>query len=196
MSQSKPTFQLASAKAPITSLPPGSYLLHATNCVATWGAGIAAELKTVFPEACEEYEAFCHAAKPDLTMRWPPRSLAGKCLIIPPQDNDVAGGAPAVHIVCVFTSYGYGRANGSTGKPGLDSVKTVLKQTDMALRDFRRQLDGRVKEGHDVKEEDFVVYSPMFNSGVFHVPWDRTKASIEQHFEGWQGKWIVMEPPS
>ncbi|KAL6408210.1 ADP-ribose 1''-phosphate phosphatase [Ilyonectria robusta] len=47
----------------IRSLPPDTYLIHATNCIAEWGAGIAAELALVFPAAYTEYKRFCIAAK-------------------------------------------------------------------------------------------------------------------------------------
>lgn len=177
----------------IRSLPPDTYLVHATNCIAEWGAGIAAELATVFPAACKEYKKFCNAAKPDTSERWPPRSLAGRCLIIPPQPEDVAAGAPSIHIVCLFTSYGYGRPNTTTGKPGKDSMGMILRRTEKSLTDLRGQL------GTDTnidQQSRMVMYSPMFNSGAFRVPWEKTKGLIEKKFEGWEGQWLVMAPPS
>ncbi|EOO03329.1 putative adp-ribose 1 -phosphate phosphatase protein [Phaeoacremonium minimum UCRPA7] len=160
-----------------------------------WGAGIAAELATIFPAACEVYKTFCNDAKADESERWPPRSLAGQCLIIPPQESDVAAGAPRVSIVCVFTSYGYGRANPAKGKPGKDTAATILRQTRTSLAELRRQLD-ELKGKQRSKEEPMIIYSPRFNSGAFKVPWTQTEAVIKEKFEGWQGKWIVLEPPS
>ncbi len=174
-----PGFELTASKIAITDLPQSAYLLHATNCLATWGAGIAAELAAVFPAACERYRAFCHAAK-----LAPP---VGRCLVIPPQDADTAAGAPAVHIVCLFTSHGYGRPNRARGNPGRDGVDIILRQTETALWDLRDVLEG---------EEGAAIYSPMFNSGAFKVPWERTAELIERVFDGWRGRWFIMEPPS
>lgn len=176
----------------IRSLPSDTYLVHATNCVAQWGAGIAAELAEVFPAACNEYKKFCEAAKTDASSRWPPQSLAGRCLIIPPQTTDMAEGAPRLHIVCLFTSYGYGRPNSRTGKPGKDSTGKILMQTQSALKGMRAQLEAEIKQSDGVT----TIYSPMFNSGAFRVPWERTSQLIEQEFEGWDGRWLIMAPPS
>ncbi len=40
-----------------------------------------------------------------------------------------------------------------------------------------------------------VVYSPMFNSGAFRVPWEQTEALIRDEFRGWPGRWVVLAPP-
>ena len=198
----KPSFTLSSQKLPIRDLPTGSFLVHATNCIASWGAGIAAELAAIFPAACEVYKDFCNAAKATPSARWPPRSLTGKCLIIPPQDSDIAAGAPKVSIVCLFTSYGYGRSNPAKGKPGKDTTATILRQTNTALAEFRRQLDEmRIEnkdqnQGNDGSEEPMVIYSNRFNSGAFKVPWEQTEVLIQDKFAGWHGSWIVLEPPS
>ncbi|KAF5675409.1 adp-ribose 1 phosphate phosphatase [Fusarium circinatum] len=175
----------------IRSLPSDIYLVHATNCIAEWGAGIAAELATVFPAACEEYKKFCDAAISDAS-RWPSRSLAGKCYIIPPQASNTATGAPRIHIVCLFTSYGYGRANPRTGKPGKDVAGKILAQTRAALKEMRAQLETGQEEGTDGGP---VIYSPMFNSGAFKVPWGSTSRLIEEEFSGFEGQWLIMAPP-
>jgi ADP-ribose 1''-phosphate phosphatase len=175
----------------IRSLPSDIYLVHATNCVAEWGAGIAAELATVFPAACKEYKKFCNTTIPDGS-RWPSRSLAGKCYIIPPQASDTARGAPRIHIVCLFTSYGYGRANPRTGKPGKDGAGKILAQTRAALKEMRVQLEEeREQEGDGAP----VIYSPRFNSGAFKVPWESTSRLIEEEFKGFEGRWLIMAPP-
>lgn len=176
----------------IRSLPSNTYLVHATNCIAEWGAGIAAELATVFPAACKEYKTFCRAAKTNPTSPWSSQSLAGQCLIIPPQPTDVARGAPEIHIVCLFTSHRYGRPNPRTGKPGKDNTGKILAQTRSALKEMRTQLEAEVKQS----EGKLTVYSPMFNSGAFQVPWESTSRLIEDAFEGWDGQWLIMAPPS
>lgn len=187
-------FALESATVPLRHLPADTYLVHATNCIATWGAGIAAELATIFPEACKQYKKFCNAAKPNPSDRWPPRSLGGKCLVIPPQDADVKAGAPRVHIVCLFTSYGFGRPNESSGKPGRDGVGKILSQTETSLRSFKAQLEAGATDADPSSAK--VIYSPLFNSGAFGVPWEKTAALIEAEFGDWTGRWVVLTPPS
>lgn len=92
--------------------------------------------------------------------------------------------------MCLFTSFGFGRANPEgTGKPGRDALGKILAQTEESLREFRKQLEARV-------EEDMVIYSPMFNSGAFQVPWERTAALVESNFVGWKGRWVVLAPPT
>ncbi|KAF5575730.1 adp-ribose 1 phosphate phosphatase [Fusarium pseudocircinatum] len=175
----------------IRSLPTDIYLVHATNCIAEWGAGIAAELAAVFPAACKEYKEFCNITIPDES-RWPSRSLAGKCYIIPPQASDTARGAPRIHIVCLFTSYGFGRANPRTGKPGKDGAGKILAQTRAALKEMRMQLEEEREQEADGAP---VIYSPMFNSGAFKVPWESTSPLIEEEFKGFEGRWLIMAPP-
>lgn len=188
-----PIFALeATSLNAIRSLPSDIYLVHATNCIAEWGAGIAAELATVFPGACREYKKFCRSAKTDASSRWPPPTLAGRSYIIPPQASDIAGGAPNIHIVCLFTSYGYGRANPRSGKPGKDNARKILVQTRAALKEMREQLE---TEACQTSEGVTTIYSPMFNSGAFQVPWGETNRLIEDEFSGFEGRWLVMAPP-
>jgi len=189
---------------PLRSLPQGAYLAHATNCLGEWGAGFALELRSIFPAAFRVYLDFCDSFKrPSSSAPYPSRDLAGRCLVIPPQEADVAAGAPRVFIVCLFTSYGYGAKRGD--KPGRDGVKTILEQTSSTLREMRTLLEGEVAQKEDrgsssdsdkgALDAGVVVYSPMFNSGAFKVPWERTEALIHDVFKDWTGKWIVLTPP-
>ncbi|KAI0013877.1 hypothetical protein F4779DRAFT_613155 [Xylariaceae sp. FL0662B] len=191
---------------PLQSLPRNAFLVHATNCLGEWGSGIAAELRRLFPAAFEVYRSRCESCKPRPSARYPTRDLAGRCLIIPPQDADVAAGAPSVSVVCLFTSYGYGRANNATGKPGRDATATILQQTERALASFRRQLREREGAEGDAgvgaeggggggRAHGIVVYSPRFNSGAFRVPWEKTERLIKETFADWEGRWFVLAPP-
>ncbi|KAH8911258.1 hypothetical protein BR93DRAFT_325081 [Coniochaeta sp. PMI_546] len=146
----------------------------------------------MFPAADEKYRHFCHGARLDPSDRWPPPSLVGKSLIIPPQDADIAMGAPSVSFVCLFTSYGYGTPNKSIGKPGLDRQSKILDQTVTALGDFRRQLEEMRAKG---EVQDVVIYSPHINAGAFRVPWDRTRGALQSVFYGFEGTWNFMAPP-
>lgn len=238
MADQAPPFALESAAMPLRDLPAGSYLVHATNCIATWGAGIAAEMADIFPAACREYQRFCleevgggnsnnrnggggdsrghpsnsrdAALSQHHRRRWPSQSpIAGRCLVIPPQDADVRAGAPRVHIVCLFTSNGFGRADPARGKPGRDAPGRILEQTARSLKEFRAALaeeeeassapvaqtgEGTGSGGEDAAASP-VVYSPMFNSGAFRVPWEQTEALIRDEFRGWPGRWAVLAPP-
>lgn len=189
---SEGTFTIADVAISIRQIPAGSFLVHSTNCLAIWGAGFAAEMSYMFPAAYHCYRQFCHESRLDPSDRWAPPSLVGKCLIIPPQEADIAMGAPSVSVVCLFTSYGYGTPNKAIGKPGLDRQSKILDQTVVALGEFRRQLEEARAKG---LVEDVVIYSPQINSGAFRVPWDRTKGAVQNAFHGFESTWNFMIPP-
>ena len=174
----------------LRSLPKGSYLVHATNCLGEWGAGFALELRGIFPGAYLQYRTHCDSFKASAEARYATRELVARCHIIPPQDSDVAAGAPEIFIVCLFTSHGYGRANKARAKPGVDRPVQVLSQTKQALSRLRAQL-----EEHGESDANIKIYSPMFNSGAFKIPWQKTVELIRQSFNGWEGQWFVLEPP-
>lgn len=189
MAETTGTFTIAEVAVTIRNIPAGSFLVHSTNCLGIWGQGFAAQMSYTFPAACEKYRHFCYAAREDPSDRWPPQSLVGKALIIPPQQPDIDMGAPSVSVVCLFTSYGYGRPNKAIGKPGLDRGSKILDQTVVALGDFRRQLEEMRAKG---EVRDMVIYSPQINSGAFRVPWDRTKGAVQNGFYGFEGTWNFM----
>ncbi|KAB5513123.1 hypothetical protein GE09DRAFT_981386 [Coniochaeta sp. 2T2.1] len=186
------TFTVNEVGHAIRQIPGGSYLVHSTNCLSIWGAGFAQEMSYMFPAAYERYRVFCTQARLDPSDRWPPPTLVGHALIIPPQEADVAMGSPSVNVVCLFTSYGYGRPNKAIGKPGMDRQSKILDNTVVALGNFRRQLEEmRARGGIG----DVVIYSPQFNSGAFRVPWDRTKGAVQNAFFGFDSTWNFMTPP-
>ncbi|KAL8378015.1 hypothetical protein RB595_008621 [Gaeumannomyces hyphopodioides] len=190
-------FALSHARLAIADIPAGAVVVHATNGLGAWGSGVAAALAAAFPGAHRVYADFCAAAKARPDDRWPARdAVAGRCLLIPPQPADARRGSPAVTIACVFTSFGYGRPDARTGKPGRDGVGVILDQTSQALADLRLQLDDAAAAAAAGTGEPLVVYSPRFNSGAFKVPWERTASLIVDKFDGWDGSWIVFDPPS
>lgn len=177
-------FNLTSSPSkPVPSMPDGSYLVHATNSLGVWGFGFAKLLNKQFPAAYAEYAAFCKTH----VMAGEPEKLRGRCLVIPSQAADRAIGAPDISVVCLFTSCGYGRK--TKGKPGVDKPEMIVESTEKALGEFREWLE------REEKGKGTVVYSPQFNSGAFKVPWERTQEVIERAMEGWEGQWIVMDPP-
>ncbi|KUI67416.1 ADP-ribose 1''-phosphate phosphatase [Cytospora mali] len=177
----------------ITSIPCSpdtantTFFLHATNCLGVWGTGIAKALKEQFPNAFEADRQSCRQDCPpgEHPTGDEVENIIGTCHIIPP--NVVSDEAP-FSIVCLRTSRGYGRP--TVGKAGLDKKDVVLEQTRWALQDFRAQLE----DLGDERQRDIVVWSPQINSGGFHIPWERTKEIIEEVFQGWEGKWLVMNP--
>lgn len=190
-----PTFKLSHTPvSSIKSIPScpatasTTFLAHGCNCLGNWGAGIALELRELFPNAFEVDKRSCQETQSRA-------SLPGTSLLIPYESTwpltcaDPA--APKVSIACLRTSLGYGRPNQKTNNPGLDNKGLVIAQTRSALCDFRARLEEMGEE----RQKEIVVWSPKFNSGAFKVPWEETEGLIEEVFAGWAGKWCVMQPP-
>lgn len=188
--------------------PKGAIILHAVSGSGVWGKGVASEIGAALPAANIEYTSFCDKNKSSSSEAYPARDgVTGRALLIPPQAQDAAQGAPEVFVACLFTSYGSDIADADRGKPPLDVRDVILAQTRQALRDLRLQLDdlagggagdgGRRSVGSSVKTAGLasppVIYSPKFNSGAFHVPWEQTAALVEEAFAGWDGKWYVFD---
>jgi ADP-ribose 1''-phosphate phosphatase len=55
-------------------------LVHACNCIGSWGAGIAYQFKKRYPIAYDIYHKHCI---PNGTVK----NILGSCLIIPPYDD-------------------------------------------------------------------------------------------------------------
>ena len=161
---------------------------HGCKCLGNWGAGIALELRELFPNAFKADRQSCQEAQSRA-------SLPGTCLLIPYETTwpltSADPAAPMVSIACLRTSLGFGRPNQRTNNPGLASKSLVLAQTRSALRNFRAQLEEMGEE----QQKEIVVWSPKFNSGAFKVPWEETEDIIEEVFAGWAGKWLVLQAP-
>ena len=111
-----------------TSPPRNSIILHACNCLGSWGGGIALAFKQKFPTAYETYRKHCLDHSED------PRSLIGTCLII-------RGASDKYDVGCLFTSVGYGR--------NVDSPPMILDATRKAVKDLMKQNEGEsAKEIH------------------------------------------------
>ncbi|KAM0555874.1 hypothetical protein ACHAPJ_006276 [Fusarium lateritium] len=214
------TFKLKSVSLKLRFLPPDIYLVHATNCVGEWAVG-ATELRYCFKDAWEIYKEHCRAARTDPDDPWSSQSLVGTCFIIPPQDSYAAAGMPRVHIVCLFTSYGYGSfKNLRTGRPAKDDPSKILAQTRVALGEMRTQLEAQKNkpsgepetsqpesepetsqpesepETSQPADNTITIYSPKINSGASHVSWKLTSSLIEEVFEGWDGHWFILSTPN
>lgn len=143
----------------IFSAPPNTLLIHACNCEGSWGAGIALAFRKSYPSAFMKYAEHCTSLGHD---------LLGKAFLIPP--------APDVeetkrHFVgCLFTSR-------SKGKKA-DSPAKILQATSPAMRDLMVQ----VKEWNarnSLEQKVAEVRMCKINSGLFRVPWEKTRAALE-----------------
>lgn len=162
---------LTESTGDIFSAPPNTLLIHACNCQGTWNAGIASAFKSHYPAAYGIYTAHCK--------KWG-HSLLSSALLIPPQTTGTTPAAEndAQHFIgCLFTSAKKGKGKGS--------VESILEATGPAMEDLMRKLaeHGQV-DG---------VRMCKINSGLFRVPWERTKAAIEGlELEEGQGKEIEV----
>lgn len=202
------SFRMDERQIELRDLPAGAYLVHATNCLGVWGAGVAAAIRDVFPGAYARYLEHCSSFTPRAEDGgYASRDLAGRCLVIPPQPGDVAG----VSVVCLFTSYGYGVKSASS--PGRDRRPFIKEQTGRALREFREQITGASAGGRghnedgseggegdagndeqEQEQETLQIFSPRFNSGFFRVAWGQT-VKVETVFEDCHAMWTVLMPP-
>ncbi|KAK0652078.1 hypothetical protein B0T16DRAFT_405353 [Cercophora newfieldiana] len=139
----------------IFDAPPRSILIHACNAVGSWGGGIALAFRQHYPDAFKIYNGHCK--------RSVPQHLVGTALLIAPRD-----GTRREHYVgCLFTSRRFGKNK--------DSPSDILRATEPAMRDLIKQIMGEMASGEEVGE----VRICHINSGLFAVPWDRSKNLIE-----------------
>ncbi|KAI4727542.1 hypothetical protein E4T49_04658 [Aureobasidium sp. EXF-10728] len=147
-----PNITLSERKGDLFAAPPNTLLVHACNCLGSWGAGIAAAFKKTYPDHFTEYTKHCKANTPN--------SLLSTCYLIPPQPS-----GPKHWIGCLFTSRKYGR--------GKDSKDDIMDSTDAALQSMLEQLE-------DLEKQPAGIWMCKINSGSFRVPWSQTKAMIEK----------------
>ncbi|KAJ5312003.1 hypothetical protein PENANT_c022G06098 [Penicillium antarcticum] len=168
----------------IFTAPDGSALIHACNCKGVWGAGIASEFRDQYPAAYEIYRSHCqqhaenrqtylimdidsHSENNTVEVRRP----LGTALIILPQQSDMTIHGRRHWIVCLFTSHGYGRH--------AMSREMILNATWSALHDMQRkvyQINQHDGPGGQIQG----LHACRFNSGLFGVPWARTRRLIDQ----------------
>ncbi|KAL9097019.1 MAG: hypothetical protein Q9165_000983 [Trypethelium subeluteriae] len=140
----------------IFDAPENSVLIHACNCEGSWGAGIAAAFRKQYPEAFKKYKAHCNESSAT--------KLRGTAYLIEPREED---DSPKHFIGCLFTSGGKGKTK--------DKPDAILERTGPAMQDLLRQV-AEVKGTHEIAE----VRTCQINSGLFRVPWDKTKTALEE----------------
>ncbi len=132
--------------------PANSVLIHACNCIGSWGAGIAAAFKSKYPDHFKIYKDHCSNGS----------NRAALCgtskLIIPAK-----GSAPQHYVGCLFTSKDVGRRK--------DSPATILANTKPAMEHLLHQIAVMRKSGSAIGE----LRMCQINSGLFNVPWEKTK---------------------
>lgn len=77
-------------------------------------------------------------------------------------------------VVCLITSNGFADT--------LDKVDNILSYTSLALLDLLNAS----------KNKEF--YSNKFNSGLFKVPWEDTKAILKSYVDMYDLTWTVCDP--
>lgn len=148
-STSTPDSFLKPTNHTLETLPDNTILVHATNCLGEWGAGVAKAIAEIWPVANDVYAAHCKDAAKG--------QLEGTCLLIPPQQEDsnssnTSKKTSKIWIACLFTSYGYGRP--TKKKAGKDSKAKIVEYTAQALQNFRTQLDGFQEQSIDQPVEE------------------------------------------
>lgn len=162
-STSKPEESLAIEETTddIFDAPSNCLIIHACNCQGSWSAGIAKAFKDRYPEGHKQYVAHCKEYGND---------LLDSALLIPPVDAKADSDVPKHFVGCLFTSRYYGRKK--------DKPARILEATKPAMEDLLRQVrewDGKAGKGDQVGE----VRMCQINSGLFAVPWKKTKAMLE-----------------
>ncbi|KAK3677867.1 ADP-ribose 1''-phosphate phosphatase [Recurvomyces mirabilis] len=162
----------------IFDAPPNTLIIHACNCQGSWGAGIAKAFHDRYPSAYKKYATHCNTMKQK-------SSLVGTALLIPPPpptaktSTSTKPGAngtrtakvEARHFIgCLFTSSRFGRSK--------DPPAKILEATGPAMEDLLTQIQ---EWNHSVNDAESLreVRICQINSGLFNVPWGKTKAVLE-----------------
>lgn len=150
-------------------------IIHACNCQGSWSAGIAKEFQDRYPYAYADYVYRCENYK---------EQLLGKGYIILPINlsrveycNQIVSEAERKElnsrkhfIGCLFTSYFYGRLK--------SSPSDILANTLSSMEDLLQQIykwNIKVDEVNKINE----MRMCKINSGLFNVPWNKTKEILE-----------------
>ncbi|KAF7592293.1 hypothetical protein BBP40_000424 [Aspergillus hancockii] len=156
--------------------PDGAALIQACNCLGSWGNGIAR-----YPTAFAIYRSYCekYRVNPEYTVVSAPsdelynfksstrrvRLPEGTALIISPQEGDCKVNGKKHWIICLLTSWNFGRR--------IRTTDVIIQNTQLAIADMMRQLE---EDGSEIGE----LWSCRFNSGLFGVKWELSRAVLEE----------------
>jgi len=149
------TLKITEESGDIFSAPANSLIIHACNCDGSWGGGIALAFKKNYPSAFPKYAKHCKDTGGE---------LVGTALLIPPTGKD------AHFIGCLFTSRHYGRRK--------DSPTKILAATGPSVEQLMQQVDD-FHANAGAADRVSEVRICKINSGLFNVPWAKTKAILE-----------------
>lgn len=163
--------QITYQKISLFDAPQYSIIVHACNSQGVWGSGIAKPFKEKYPNAFEDYRAFCmgHNAMHGSAVGYGSFTYA----------------FDKPHTVgYIITSHDYADQK--------DSPELIKAQTTLALKDLMHKIE---TDESWYKDEEIVIYSNKFNSGLFNVPWADSalilETVIKQHP---RIKWVVCDP--
>ncbi|KAJ5901529.1 hypothetical protein N7495_002057 [Penicillium taxi] len=169
--------------------PEGSALIHACNSRGIWGSGIAKEFKERYPTAYGIYRNHCLGHIRNRTIHdvvnlkaennnesdnlISVRRPVGTALIIPPQTLDRRYGGKGHWVICLFTSFDYGKR--------ADPPDLIVNSTYAALHHLKIQLNTLEERNFYLEEATpGQLMACRFNSGLFGVFWERTRRLLEK----------------
>ncbi|KAK3944534.1 hypothetical protein QBC46DRAFT_279844 [Diplogelasinospora grovesii] len=158
----KRTLRVVEKAGDLFDAPPNTVLIHACNTQGSWGGGIALAFKQRYREAYKMYRMYCQASG---TFASRDGDLVGKARLI------AADNGTQHWIGCLFTSKRHGRARDSPG--------AILAATGPAMQDLLKQIARYNKRTTRPENRIGELRMCRINSGLFGVPWERSKAVLE-----------------
>ncbi|KAK3371559.1 hypothetical protein B0T24DRAFT_530635 [Lasiosphaeria ovina] len=138
--------------------PANSVLIHACNCIGSWGGGIAAAFRLRYPAAFAVYRDHCQRLSPN------EKKSKVKSKSKPKQKQQRK--PPPHYIGCLFTSRRVGQNR--------DSPASILRATKPAMQDLMQQVLAVEAQNHNISE----LRMCQINAGPFNVPWASTRQVI------------------
>ena len=129
------------------------YICHQVNCQGTMGAGLAKQVKDLWPEV---YESYCKKFKKTIDDVKPTRSMLGDIQVITTSDT-------AQKVVNLFAQDGYGRKGRYTS---YDAFWECLN---------------RLKE--ETKPEETIAFPYLIGCGLGGANWEVIHAMIDEVFK-------------
>lgn len=152
--------------------PKDAIIIHACNAKGMWRSGIAAEFAQRYPNSYSSYKLFC---KEWDMLRG--TSLGKGRLSTRPFDEDH-------YVGWIVTS------QEESSNP--DSPDQIKINTTLALVDLCKSIYNYLNL-NDL--ESITIYSPKFNSGLFHVPWTESELILKTVlFDYPRINWVVCDP--
>ena len=147
------------------------------DCTASlhFPSTFSSHLVSQYPKAFEEYAGRCKIAGLDHYVDACRRSLVGTCVISEEEDSK-DGPRARRYIASLITSLDYGKY--------VDTPAEIIENTHKAFQSLKDQILG-INANNATKGIDSIdeVWAVRLNSGLFKVPWEETKAILEEKQE-------------